>query len=314
MLALALALAALVGVSLGLLGGGGSILAVPILRYVVGLEAHQAIALSLLVVGTTSLAALIPHALRNRVRWRTGFFFGVAAMGGAFAAGRLAHLIPAAALLVGFALMMVATAIAMLRTPASKADPVAGSREELPIVKVMFEGIVVGAITGLVGAGGGFLVVPALVLLGGLPIQLAVGTSLVVIAMKSFAAFAGYASTVTIDWSTGASISLAAVLGSVGGSLLAHHVQPKALRVTFGWFVIAMAIFILGQEVPPLFGRSASPALAATAALLATGLLAGGRALWARAFSKSQAPVPATQAQSELSNRLSQPAAGGHVS
>src|SRR5262245_48040434 len=107
MLAAALVLAALVGMSLGLLGGGGSILTVPILRYVLGLPAHQAIALSLLVVGTTSLAALIPHALRDRVRWRTGAFFGLAAMAGAFLAGRLAHLIPAALLLVAFALMMV---------------------------------------------------------------------------------------------------------------------------------------------------------------------------------------------------------------
>ncbi|HKU37773.1 MAG TPA: sulfite exporter TauE/SafE family protein [Polyangiales bacterium] len=310
MFALALALAAIVGVSLGLLGGGGSILAVPILRYVLGLAAHQAIALSLLVVGTTSLAAVIPHALRDRVRWRTGIIFGLAAMGGAFLAGRLAHLIPAAVLLIGFALMMVATAVAMLRTPAPTTAAQSASRAELPVLKVLLEGSVVGAITGLVGAGGGFLVVPALVLLGGLPMELAVGTSLLVIAMKSFAAFAGFASTLAIDWTAGVSISAAAVVGSIGGSLLANRVHPKALRAAFGWFVVAMAIFILGQELPPLFGRTASPALAALAALLATSGGAGCRALWVRKRTRPQSPVAP---KSEFRNPMSQAVAGGRV-
>jgi uncharacterized protein len=308
MFALALALATLVGVSLGILGGGGSILAVPILRYVVGLEAHQAIALSLLVVGSTSLAALIPHALRGRVRFRTGIVFGLAAMSGAFFAGRLAHLIPAPVLLLAFASMMVATALAMLRGQGGKAVAVSGAYAELPILKVLLQGTFVGAVTGLVGAGGGFLIVPALVLLGGLPIELAVGTSLVVIALNSFAAFAGVASTVAIDWGTGAAISAAAVVGSIGGGLLAHRVHPKALRVAFGWFVIAMAIFILGQELPPLFDRRPSPAIAASVALLATGLLAGCRALWTHTHSTT--PVKAKSGFPKLD---SQPAAGGHT-
>ena len=308
MLVLALALATLVGVSLGVLGGGGSILAVPILRYVVGLEAHQAIALSLLVVGSTSVAALIPHALRGRVRFRTGFIFGVAAMSGAFLAGRLAHLIPAPVLLLAFALMMVATAVAMLRGPSAKAVAASGAHAELPILKVLLQGTFVGAITGLVGAGGGFLIVPALVLLGGLPIELAVGTSLVVIALNSFAAFAGVASTVTIDWVMGAAISAAGVVGSIGGGLVAHRVHPKALRVAFGWFVIAMALFILGQELPPLFDRKPAPAIAAGIALLITGLLASGRALWTRTHAKAPAP-----AKPEFPKLNSQPAAGGHT-
>jgi uncharacterized membrane protein YfcA len=311
MFLLALALAALVGVSLGLLGGGGSILAVPILRYVLGMEAHRAIALSLLVVGTTSLAALLPHARLGRIRWRTGIVFGGAAMGGAFVAGRLAHLVPEVVLLVGFALMMITTAIAMLRTPSPKQVQAGAAGGELPILKVLLEGVVVGAITGLVGAGGGFLVVPALVLLGGLPIELAVGTSLVVITMKSFAGFAGYAATVPIDWATGFAISLAAVAGSVGGGLLARRVKPAALRAAFGWFVVAMAIFILGQELPSLFDRTASPALAAGVALLATTLLAGGRALFSRRQKRLRSPDQTSTSSHEFPHPISEPAAGG---
>lgn len=276
MLVLAIALALLVGLSLGLLGGGGSILAVPILRYVLGMEAHKAIAVSLLVVGTTSLAATIPHARRGRVQLRTGLIFGLAGMVGAFAAGRIAHLIPAGVLLGGFGLMMFATALAMLRKKSNQASALAAPshRDHLPVVKVLLEGVAVGAVTGLVGAGGGFLVVPALVLLGGLPMDLAVGTSLVVITMKSLAGFAGFIGTVDIDWGVALSISAAAVLGSVAGGWLVQRVHPNALRTMFGWFVVAMAFFILGQEVPPLFGQSSAPLWSAAGALSATLLLA----------------------------------------
>lgn len=150
MLILAIALALLVGLSLGLLGGGGSILTVPILRYVLGMDAHEAIALSLLVVGTTSLAALVPHARKRRVRWRTGIIFGLAGMVGAFGAGRIAHLIPAGILLTAFGVMMFVTAFAMLRKKPAAVGPatVQESPRELPIAKVLAEGIVVGAVTG----------------------------------------------------------------------------------------------------------------------------------------------------------------------
>lgn len=278
MFVLAIALALLVGLSLGLLGGGGSILAVPILRYVLGMEAHKAIAVSLLVVGTTSLAAVIPHARRGRVQLRTGLIFGVAGMTGAFAAGRFAHFIPAGVLLAGFGLMMFATAIAMLRSkkkPAVHANAALphDAHKPLPVLKVVAEGIAVGAVTGLVGAGGGFLVVPALVLLGGLPMDLAVGTSLVVIAMKSFAGFAGFLGTLQIDWQVALSITAAAVIGSAAGGWLVQRVHPERLRTLFGWFVVAMAFFILGQEVPGLIGLTSSPLWSALGALSATLLL-----------------------------------------
>lgn len=258
MLALTLAAAVLVGVALGVLGGGGSILTVPILVYLAGLDAKHAIAMSLFVVGVTSALGAIPHARAGRVRWRTGLLFGATAMAGAYAGGRLAGLIPGTWLLAGFGVMMLATAIAMLREPGVRP---ARAHKELPVLLVVAEGIVVGAVTGLVGAGGGFLVVPALALLGGLPMGIAVGTSLVVIAMKSFAAFAGYLSTVHIDWPLALAVTAAAVAGGILGSRLAGRIPDRVLRQGFGWFVVAMGAFVLSQQLPvawwPLLGAVA---------------------------------------------------------
>lgn len=247
-------MALLIGISLGLLGGGGSILTVPILLYVFHLPTRQAIATSLLVVGTTSFAALIPHAKAGRVQWRTGAIFGATSMVGAYVAGRLAKHIPAAILLLAFGGMMVVTAIAMMRgKKSSSADEPAETRP-LPVLKIVAEGLAVGAVTGLVGAGGGFLVVPALVLLGGLPMPVAVGTSLLVIGMKSYAGFAGYLSSVAIPWNVAGLVVLAAVAGSFVGARMVHMLPPERLRRGFAWFVIVMAVFILGQEIPKLFG------------------------------------------------------------
>lgn len=253
------ALAVLIGVSLGLLGGGGSILTVPILVYVVGFATHQAIALSLLIVGTTSVAALVPHALAGRVRWRTGAVFGATSMVGAFTAGKLAHFVPGTVLLLFFGAMMLVTAVAMMRgkqaEPAEECcDSGEGKLAELPLAKIVLEGLSVGAITGLVGAGGGFLVVPALVLFAKLPMRSAVGTSLLVIAMKSFAAFAGYATTTHVNWGFAAMATAAAVVGSFAGGALAGRVPQTLLRRGFAWFVIVMAVFILSQEVPRALG------------------------------------------------------------
>jgi hypothetical protein len=237
-----------VGVALGLLGGGGSILTVPILIGLLGVPAKEAIATSLLVVGITSAAALWPHARAGRVAWRTGALFGAAGMVGAFAGGRLAALVPASWLLVGFAVMMLATAIAMLR--AKPGAPTTPPRRELPLAKVLVEGSLVGLVTGLVGAGGGFLVVPALVLLGGMSMERAVGTSLVVIAMKSFAGLAGHLGHTPIDWALAFAASGAAVFGSVIGGRFVARVRSSALRRGFGWFVAAMAVVLLAREIP----------------------------------------------------------------
>jgi uncharacterized protein len=247
-------LAVLIGVSLGLLGGGGSILTVPILVYVLGQGTHEAIATSLLVVGATSLAALVPHARRGRVRWRTGLLFGATSMVGAFTAGSLAHLIPGAILLLAFGAVMLLSAVMMMRKNAARD---AGSRDdtERPYVKILFDGLAVGAMTGLIGAGGGFLVVPALVLLGGLPMRDAVGTSLLVIAMNSFAAFAGHAGSIELDLGLAAWVTAAAVGGSFAGAALAGKVPQDLLRRGFAWFVVMMAVFLLLQEVPRALGR-----------------------------------------------------------
>jgi uncharacterized protein len=249
-------LAVLVGLSLGLLGGGGSILTVPILVYVVAVAPHEAIALSLLIVGTTSVAALVAHARAGRVRWRTGALFGATSMVGAFSAGKLAHFVPGTVLLLFFGAMMLITAVAMMRgqtrEPAESAE---AKLSELPIVKIVLEGLAVGAVTGLVGAGGGFLVVPALVLFAKLPMRAAVGTSLLVIAMKSFAAFAGYLGTTPVDWGFAAMATTAAVGGSFLGGGLAGRVPQDLLRRGFAWFVAVMAVFILVQEVPRALGH-----------------------------------------------------------
>ncbi|MEU5531104.1 sulfite exporter TauE/SafE family protein [Micromonospora chersina] len=294
-LALTVGLAVLIGVSLGLLGGGGSILAVPLLVYVADLPPKEAIATSLLVVGATSAVGVIPHARAHRVRWRTGLIFGVAGMTGAYAGGRLAEFIPAGFLLTGFAVMMLATAVAMIRgRRAAEGRPVP---HELPVPRVVLDGVVVGLVTGLVGAGGGFLVVPALALLGGLPMPVAVGTSLVVIAMKSFAGLAGYLSSVSIDWGLAAAVVVAAVAGSFAGGRLAGRIPAEILRKAFGWFVVVMGVFVLGQQLPdqlrtsPLVWTGVGLAAAVTVALT---VLQGRRKPEPRREATARVPIGST--------------------
>jgi uncharacterized membrane protein YfcA len=242
-----LVLALLVGVALGLLGGGGSILAVPVLVYVAGQDAKAAIAMSLLVVGVTSAAGAISHARAGRVQWRTAAIFGTAGMAGAYGGGRLAEFISGTWLLIAFALMMGVTAAAMLR---GRDDPEPLHADgPVKVGRIVVEGLVVGLVTGLVGAGGGFLIVPALVLLGGVPMATAVGTSLVVIAMKSGAGFLGYLASTTIDWPLALSVTGAAVVGSVIAGRFAGRVPEDRLRRAFGWFVAVMAVLVLIQEL-----------------------------------------------------------------
>lgn len=249
MITLVLAASVLIGISLGILGGGGSILTVPILVYLAGMDSKEAIATSLFVVGVTSAVGLIPHARAGRVRWRTGLIFGAVSMVGAYGGGRLAEYIPGTVLLVAFALMMLATAAAMLRK-SRKPKAAKPAHTELPVKHVVVEGLVVGAVTGLVGSGGGFLVVPALALLGGLPMSVAVGTSLLVIAMKSFSGLAGHLSGVSIDWNLALMVTGAAVVGSLIGSRFAGRIPQDTLRKAFGWFVVVMGVFVLTQQLP----------------------------------------------------------------
>ncbi|MEV0446878.1 sulfite exporter TauE/SafE family protein [Streptomyces sp. NPDC050600] len=248
MTALVVVASLFVGVTLGVLGGGGSILTVPILVYLAGQGTKEAIATSLFVVGVTSLAALVPHARARRVRWKAGLLFGAFSMVGAYGGGRLAAYVPGTALLIAFALMMLATAVAMLRTSRRGAEP-KPRRRDLPLKHIAVDGLVVGAVTGLVGSGGGFLVVPALALLAGLPMGIAVGTSLLVIAMNSFAGLAGHLSGVGIDWGLALTVTAVAVVGSVIGGRFAGRIPQDSLRRAFGWFVVVMGVFVLTQQL-----------------------------------------------------------------
>ncbi|EID52897.1 sulfite exporter TauE/SafE family protein [Saccharomonospora xinjiangensis] len=261
-----LVLAVAVGLSLGLLGGGGSILTVPLLTYVAGMPAKEAIAASLFVVGTTSLISAITHARKGNVRWRTGLVFGAAGMAGAFVGGLAGGYIPDTVLMIAFALMMVATATAMIRGK-KKATGENSGHGDLPLKRIILDGLVVGLVTGLVGAGGGFLVVPALALLGGLPMAIAVGTSLVVIAMKSFAGLAGYLTTVALNWPLVLGVTAAAIVGSILGAMLTSRVPEAALRKGFGIFVLVMGVFVLTQELPPPAGLVVGIVAAALAGL-----------------------------------------------
>ncbi|GAA1359984.1 sulfite exporter TauE/SafE family protein [Arthrobacter rhombi] len=268
MLAATLLLSVLIGISLGLLGGGGSILTVPILTYVAGLEPQQAISTSLFVVGVTSLFSAGTHARKGRVKWKTGFLFGSAGMAGAFAGGTVGNLIPGTVLMVAFAAMMLTTSAAMIR--GRRGRTTTEQTQDMPIAKTLGAGVAVGLLTGLVGAGGGFLIVPALALLGGLPMATAVATSLLVIAMNSMAGFAGHLTSLQINWPLTLGVTAAAIIGSLIGARLAGRIPETALRRGFGIFVLAMGLFVLMQELPPpanLAVGITAAALAAAAAL-----------------------------------------------
>jgi uncharacterized membrane protein YfcA len=243
--ALGLALAALVGLTLGLLGGGGSVLTVPILVYVLGFGAKQAIAMSLGVVGTASLFGSLAHWRSGNVDLRTAFSFGAFAMCGAFLGARLAAFVSGPAQLVAFAVVMVLAALSMLRGRVGEAD--AGPRTP-PLLTLAIVGAGVGALTGLVGVGGGFMIVPALVLLARVPMRQAVGTSLLVIAMNSAAGLSGYLGKVEVPWGFMAAFTAVAVGGIVVGARLVRHVPQAALKRGFAVFLLVMGGFILFQN------------------------------------------------------------------
>lgn len=251
-LTLTLVLALFIGVSLGMLGGGGAILAVPVLTTVTGLDAAQAIPMSLLIVGVTSLFSLGIHASKRRVNWRVGLTFGIAAMAGAFLGGRVGAHVPSPVLMLSFAAVMLAAAIAMIigRKEARDDD----DSRRLPVLKIIVVGAAVGAVSGFVGAGGGFLIVPALALLARFPMRTAVATSLLVITMQSAAGLQGYLLSVSIDWTLAFSVAGIAVLGSFLGFWLAGKVPERGLRKGFGWFVLVIAIFVAGRELFSLLG------------------------------------------------------------
>ncbi len=264
---LGLALALLVGVSLGLLGGGGSVLTVPIFVYVIGFEAKPAIAMSLAVVSVTSAVGALGHWREGNVSWRTAASFAPFAMAGTYGGARLSELFSGGAQLTLFALVMLAAAGFMLRgrrapEAAGGATTRAGSSGSTRFALVAALGAAVGVLTGLVGVGGGFLIVPALVLLARTPMKLAVGTSLLVIALNAASGFWGYLGLVDVRWGFMAGFAAIAMVGILVGTRLVRHVPADRLRQGFGVFLIAMGLLIL-YENRAIFTGDAGDASAA---------------------------------------------------
>lgn len=240
-------LAALVGLSLGLMGGGGSILTVPIFVYVLGYDAKLAIAMSLPVIGITSLAGAVGHWKSGNVNLRAAATFGVIAMVGAFAGARLATLIDGRVQLALLAIVMLVAAVMMFRSARRAPDAAAktDSPRAMPLGLLLPVALAVGVLTGLVGIGGGFMVVPALVLLARAPMKQAVGTSLLVIAMNAASGFAGYAGQMPMPWTFMAGFTAVAVVGIAAGTYLVRFVSQRALKQAFAVFLIVMGTFML---------------------------------------------------------------------
>ncbi len=250
---LGLGLALVVGLSLGLLGGGGSVLTVPIFVYVMGFEAKQAIAMSLIVVGAASLVGAARHWRAGRVDLRVAIIFGVIAMAASYAGARLARLVSGPVQLLLLAIVVCVAAISMLRRarpdpPPSADGPDIDVVSPLSVVRLMPVAIGVGLLTGLVGVGGGFLIVPALVLLGRVPIKLAIGTSLFVITMNCAAGIVGYLGHVTMPWGIVGMFTAVAIGGLVAGTHLVGIVSPVALRRGFAVLLMCVGTFVLAQN------------------------------------------------------------------
>jgi uncharacterized membrane protein YfcA len=281
-------LAILIGVSLGLIGGGGSILAVPILRYVLGMPAKEAIASSLIIVGAVSFLGVVPHWKLGNVNLKTAATFAPLAMAGSYLGAQLAGLpmVTDTVQLVTFGIVMLAAATLMIRggsarkqsqrrlaqnlpqaTPPSPhpqphpsvpvtdpalaesaAPPASPPLDWVRLGAIAAEGLGVGVLTGFVGVGGGFLIVPALVLVGKTPMKEAIGTSLLLIGVNSVAGVAGYLGQVQIDWTVTGGMAIAAALGINVGARLSRVVDGKQLQQGFGYFVLAVATFVLIQR------------------------------------------------------------------
>ena len=257
-------LAALVGISLGLIGSGGSILTVPILVYVMGVNPVLATAYSLFIVGSTALVGGIQNAILKKVDFKTVLIFGIPSIAAVYATRLwLVPLIPkeifsignfvftkSIALMLLFAVVMILASFSMIRSGKKKSgnDDNAAMHYNYPMI--LLEGAVVGVLTGLVGAGGGFLIIPALVLLARMPMKLAVGTSLFIIAAKSLIGFIGdLQGSEIIDWKLLGIFTAFAVGGIFLGIYLSKKIHGDKLKKAFGWFVLIMGIYIIIKEI-----------------------------------------------------------------
>ncbi len=267
--------AILMGLSLGLIGGGGSILTVPILVYLFQVDAVLATAYSLFIVGLTSLVGSVSHVRLGNVHWRTAIVFGIPSIISVFltrsylvpripdpimtfgqdpSGGAALVITKSVGLLLLFAVIMVMAAYSMIKPAKKSGDNTLEKAEDVqpqfnyPLI--LAEGAIVGVVTGLVGAGGGFLIIPALVLLAKLPMKQAVGTSLMIIAAKSLIGFVGdMRGNEVIDWSFLGVFSSIAVVGILFGSWLSKRIPGEKLKPTFGWFVLVMGTYIIIKEL-----------------------------------------------------------------
>ncbi len=238
-------LAALVGLSLGLMGGGGSILTVPIFVYVLGFDPKLSIAMSLPVVGGTSLVGAIGHWKAGNVNLKTAALFGLIAMVGAFAGARLAILLSGTVQLVLLAIVMLAASVSMWRSARRDRGLSPPAERAMSPGLLVPVALAVGLLTGVVGIGGGFLVVPALVLLAHVPMKQAIGTSLLVIAMNSLSGFAGYIGQVAVPWGFVATFTAIAAAGIIAGTYFVRFVSQRALKQGFAVFLLLMGTFVL---------------------------------------------------------------------
>jgi uncharacterized membrane protein YfcA len=241
-----------IGVSLGLLGSGGSIITVPVLVYLLGQDEKVAIAGSLFIVGSIALVGSLQYIRLRMVDWRNVVIFGLPGMAGTWLGALLSAWVPGIAQLTLFALVMLVAAYLMLR-PVELTAVEEGSHRAA--WKIATDGLLVGVVTGLVGVGGGFLIVPALVLLGGLPIHTAVATSLVIIALKSYSGFAKYldvlgAQGLVLDWPVLLVVTALGVVGSLAGAHIASRLPQQQLKKGFGLFLVVMGVYILARSAP----------------------------------------------------------------
>jgi uncharacterized membrane protein YfcA len=255
----------IIGISLGLIGGGGSILTVPVLVYLFGVEPMMATAYSLFVVGTSSLVGAFPKYKQGLISIKTAIVFGIPSIISVFATRKfIVPAIPKEVFQLGdfvvtksvlmmmlFAVLMVAASVSMIREKKQKKNEADSGEQVFNYPMIIIEGAVVGVLTGLVGAGGGFLIIPALVMLSKLPMKMAVGTSLLIIAAKSLIGFLGDISSnaENMDWRLLGIVTSLAVAGIFVGNHLSKRIDGNKLKKGFGWFVLLMGVYIIFNEL-----------------------------------------------------------------
>jgi uncharacterized membrane protein YfcA len=253
-------LSVLIGVSLGLIGGGGSILTVPVLVYVFGVDAVLATGYSLFIVGATSAVGSVQYFKSGLINLKTAIIFGIPSIVAVYLTrSMVVPLIPTSLITIGnfevtksiflmvlFAILMITASYSMIKKGKAQDNNQGAQVFNYPLIFI--EGIVVGVLTGLVGAGGGFLIIPALVVLSKLPMKEAVGTSLLIIAAKSLFGFTGELGHAQLDWTLLLSVTCAAVIGIFIGSSLSKKIDGAKLKPAFGWFVLVMGIYIIIKE------------------------------------------------------------------